>query len=195
MLPNAACCSLFISSKQRMLLSRLPRYLTPGRSSLPLMAIHQPEPINPEDLHEATKELDAINAQMKLVEQRKMAVATPLGRASMPMNPVPALEGELGQGAMPMQGVNNSDNNQEERPAKWQRENFKGGHSQGKGKGHSGRGSQMVPAPQQTPQRQPAGRNLPSSHRGPGDVRDTRLLPSPRSNASSPCATPWHASS
>ena len=72
----------------------------------------------------------------------------------MSMSPVPALESELGQGAMPMQGVNNSDNNQEARPAKWHRENFKGGHSQGKGKGHSGRGSQMAPAPQQTPPRQ-----------------------------------------
>ncbi|CAE7659293.1 unnamed protein product [Symbiodinium necroappetens] len=132
------------------------RYLTHSRSFLLPMAILQPEPINPEDLHEATKELDAINAQMKLVDQRKLTVATPLGRASMPMSPLPAPEGELGQGAMPMLGVSNSDNNQEERPAKWQRENFKGGTSQGKGKGHSGRGSQMVQAPQQSQNRQPA---------------------------------------
>ena len=140
-----------------MLLPSLPRYLIHDRLPLPPMAIHQPEPINPEDLHEATKELDAINAQMKLVDQRKLAaVATPLGRATMSLSPVPAPDGEPGQGAMPMQGVSHSDHNQEERPAKWQRENFKGGNSQGKGKGHSGRGSQLVPAPQQTPQRQSA---------------------------------------
>ena len=63
-----------------MLLPRSLRYLTHSRSSLLPMAIHQPKPINPEDLHQATKELDAINAQMKLVDQRKLAVATPLGR-------------------------------------------------------------------------------------------------------------------
>ena len=120
------------------------------------MATFQPELINPEDLHEATKELDAINAQMKLVEQRKLEVATPLGRASMPASPGPAQNSEREQGTMPMQGVSNSDNSQEERPAKWHRENFKGSHSQGKGKGHSGRGSQIVPAPQPTPQRPPA---------------------------------------
>ena len=138
-----------------MLLSSRLRYLIRLRLPLSQMATHQPEPVNPEDLHEATKELDAINAQMKLVDQRKLAaVATPLGRATMSLSPVPALDGEPGQGPMPMQGVNQSDNNQEERPAKWQRENFKGGNSQGKGKGHSGRGSQLTPTAQQVPPRQ-----------------------------------------
>ena len=37
--------------------------------------------------------------------------------------------------------------------------------------------------------------SLPSNHPDPGDARDTRLLPSPRFSSSSPCATPWRASS
>ena len=102
-----------------MLLPRPLRCPTHGRPFLLPMAILQPEPINPEDLHEATKELDAINAQMQLVNQRKLAVATPHRRTSMPMSPLPAPTGEPGQGTMPTQGIDNSDNNQEERPAKW----------------------------------------------------------------------------
>ena len=99
----------------------------PPRSDMTIPSMFEPS-VNPEDLVEATKELQAIEAQMQLAQ----SIHRPTPPASTP-GPTPPGPMDLSNG--------DDTQDMEGRPTKWPRDGSKGTNQPGKGKGMQGRGA------------------------------------------------------
>ena len=192
MLPNVACCSLSTFFKQCTLPSRLLRYSPPGRPSLLPMATFQPE-LQGTGCHQCADETgraaEAGGGHPLWAGHRCPRAQAWRRTASGNREPclcrVSAIRTTARRNAQPS-GIARTSRAATARARA--RDTQAGGPKWCRHLSQLHRG-------RQPPLGGTEDRLLLSSPHDPGDVRDPRILPSPRSSTFSPCVTPWHDSS